>query len=157
MHARRIRRLGLGVALALGAAAAVAWLREPGPAQAQEQRAVFVSGLQAGRGNLPIVRIHSVAESFADTYQVLWFVRDPTSGALVNPTNTPRSLFPGRVIELDLNATVALVNPDYRGPIQFVASATGGTFHAFGPETVRVEAVQKEGKAVWRPVVRWTP
>jgi len=140
--------------LALAAlAAAVAGLRL-GPAEAQAEVTVYVSGLNVGRNRLAVVRLHNLSPNAADQFDVRIVVRNPANGVPINPSSTPTQLFAGRTIDVNISSIVAAVSPKYEGPIEVLCVGSGGFFVGFGPESVAVEGNQKAGKATFNVVTR---
>ena len=149
----------LGLLAAATLVAAVFVLR----AGAQESGAtVYVSGIEIGRKDRALVRFHNASTFAGDVYSVNYTVRHTDAG---QPLSFPGAgdgarLRPGETIELDLGPIVntyraGLELGEFDGPVQLVAFGSGGIMNEFGPDTVIVQAIQKDGGASFAPLVEW--
>jgi len=141
-------------------------LTRPGEARAVGIATLHVEGLDVGRGQRAIVRLHNTSEHPADVYSVNYTVYaqqtlSDTPVALSQPgAGVGARLAPGQTLELDLGAIVDAyraqqeVGP-WDAPLRLVAFGTGGSFLAFGPGSVQVEALQTDGSATYAAPVRW--
>ncbi len=152
-------RLRLPLCLALAAVAGLVTLTLHGQAQ-EETATLYVSGLTVGKKQTALVRIHNASPSAADIISVEYRIRHTDAGQTLFLAPAGAPVRSGETLELDLGAIVnahraSIDLGEFEGPVQFVAFGTGGVFRSFGPETMVVEAQQKEGRATFAPVVEW--
>ena len=133
-------------------------------AHAQENHALYISGLRIGKGHEAILRLTNLSQHAEDQYAVNFSVLETSAGRQVNSfTNNTRFLFRGDTLQLDIAAIVKAHqaslgengNAKFKGPVQVVLSATGGQFAAFGPGVIAVQAFTKEGQARYQTSIRW--
>jgi hypothetical protein len=163
----RLPKSALLAAISAGAAAAAAaaFLAPSPDARAQEVTPLlYISGMRIdGEKPVAILRLTNTSENPSDIMSFQYTIRGPDSGA---PMSTPGggptgvALRPGRTVELDLGKIAtgyrrSLGLGPYTGPVQFVATASGGLVRKFGPGTVHVDAQQTHGKAKYQASVEW--
>lgn len=152
----------LGAGAVAGGAAFLAGTHDAG---AQEVTPLlYISGMRIdGEKPVAIVRLTNVSENSSDIMSFHYTIRGPDSGA---PMSTPGAgstgvaLRPGRTVELDLGKIAtgyrrSLGLGPYKGPVQFVATASGGLVRKFGKDTVQVDAQQTQGSAKYQVNVEW--
>ena len=158
----RARRLFAAAALLVVATAGAALtVRALGDAPAPST--VWITGMRIdGNKTTARVRITNVSGDATNFFSVHYTVQapgggEPLSRLAAGPDGA--TLLNGRTVELDLGEIVTAYRasfgaPAYRGPVRLVAYATS-TGVPFGPDTVQVTAVQKEGAAMFDPLVEW--
>ena len=159
---RRVRLFFVAAALLVvattGAALTVRALGD-GPAPST----VWVTGMRIdGKNATAHVRITNVSGDATNFFSVHYTVQAPGGGeplSLLAAGPNGATLLNGRTLELDLGEIVtkyraSFGSPAYRGPVRLVAYATS-TGVPFGPDTVQVSVVQKEGAAMFDPLVEW--
>lgn len=146
-------------------AAGAAFLAGTRDARAQEVTPLlYISGMRIdGEKPVAIVRLTNTSENSSDIMSFHYTIRGPDSGA---PMSTPGAgstgvaLRPGRTVELDLGKIAtgyrrSLGLGPYTGPVQFVATASGGLVRKFGKDTVQVDAQQTLGSTKYQANVEW--
>lgn len=158
-------RLAAPVLLALAAAvAAVVLVPSSEPARAAGTATLHVTGLDIGKGERALVRLHNAGKSsFVVSYTV--FAHDtlndnPVALSALGAGDGAR-IFAGDTLELDLGPIVDAYRAQQEvGPwdaaIRFVAFGTSAGDERFGPETIVAEALQVRGRAAFPAVVTWT-
>lgn len=130
-------------------------------ADAVGENVVYVSGLRLGKRTEAIVRIHNPAPTINGTYTITYLVRESESGRPLSRLGAAVEIRSGETLELDIGQIVknhlsgAGVNPNFSGPVQFVAFNNAEISDPFGPETAIVTGIQTEGKAAFSLPVIW--
>lgn len=155
----------LAVLAAATAAAALVAVRSE-PAEAAGIATLHVTGLDIGKKESAIVRLHNTSTHASDVFSVHYtvFAHDtlfdnPVALSLPGAGNGAQ-LRAGDTLELDLGEIVAAYRArqgagTWDAPIRFVAFGTGGNFERFGPETIVAEALQTRRGATYQANVHW--
>ena len=151
--------------LAAAAAAGALVVVRPDAARAEGTATLHVTGLDIGRGESAIVRLHNTS-THSDSFSVHYTVYahdtlfdNPVALSLPGAGNGA-ILRAGDTIELDLGEIVAAYRLQqgagaWDAPLRFVAFGTGGNTERFGPETIVAEALQSRGGATYPANVTW--
>jgi hypothetical protein len=151
--------------VAAAAASAAVVMTRPGDARATGTATLHVTGLDIGKGEKAVIRLHNTtSSSYLVHYTV--FAHDTLNG---NPValsalgaGDGARLFGGDTLELDLGPIVTAYRAEqeageWDAPLRFVAFGSDGlSGERFGPETIVAEALQTRGKATYRADVTWT-
>ena len=130
-------------------------------ADAVGENVVYVSGLRVGKRTSAIVRIHNPAPTINGTYTITYLVREPDGGRPLSRIGAAVEIRSGETLELDIGKIVrdhlsgAGANPNYSGPVQFVAFNNAEISDPFGPDTTIVTGLQTEGGARYTLPVLW--